>query len=201
MLRNLPETSVLDLKVLAILIIITIATIIGFLLNHFLTRILYISLRSFIAPEFGDVAQQLIEPHKKLIPIIIVLSILEVISVISPLQRFLPLVGFVFSLTLTITIGCLSCPIIRQFLNAYLVETATKNDQKASERIIYNKFRNNLLVIIIVTIFKNLRKLSFLRRFWDAQKLYSAALSNVIKLYYSILKRRNFYFRPIFQSV
>ncbi|MDJ0694616.1 mechanosensitive ion channel domain-containing protein [Mastigocoleus sp. MO_188.B34] len=161
MLINLSETSFLDLsetstlnaRILTILIILTAGAIIGFILNNFLSRIFYAALRSFITPELGDVARELIEPYKKLVKAIIALSILEVIAVVSPLKQYFPLIEVVLSLTLTLTITWLSFRLAGQFLDIYLLEIATKNNRKVNgELIISAKVISNILIVVIAFI-------------------------------------------------
>ena len=147
---DLSETSTLNVKLLTLLMILAVGAIIGFILNNLLTRIFYTSLRSFIAPELGDVARELIEPYKKSIRIIIALSVLEVIAVISPLKEYFSLLEVVLSLTLTITIAWLSFRIVARFIDIYLLEIATKNDRKVNgELIISAKVISNILIVVI----------------------------------------------------
>ncbi|MEO0970664.1 MAG: mechanosensitive ion channel domain-containing protein [Cyanobacteria bacterium J06639_18] len=161
MLINLSETSFLDLsetstlnaRILTILIVLTAGAIIGFILNNFLSRIFYTALRSFITPELGDVARELIEPYKKLVKAIIALSILEVIAVVSPLKQYFPLIEVVLSLTLTLTITWLSFRLVGQFLDIYLLEIATRNERKVNgELIISAKVISNVLIVVIAFI-------------------------------------------------
>ena len=161
MLINLPDTSSLDLsetsisnvKLLTILIILTIGAIIGFILNNFLTRIFYTNLRSLVGTEYGNIAQELIEPYQKIIKIVIALGILEVIAVVSPLQRYFPLIEVVLSLSLTITIAWLSFRVVAKFLDIYLLEIATSNDKKVNgELIISVKVICNVLIVVIAFI-------------------------------------------------
>jgi len=153
LIKELSFNFTLDIKSLAILLIALLISGTALFFAKPILKLIYSLLRNLIAPETDDAAQSLIEPYKKLIQTVIILSIIEIIILIIPFRNNYPIIEIPISLTLTLTISWLTSRICSQFLDNYLLDLAAKSGRKAnSELFISAKVVSNISIILIAFI-------------------------------------------------
>ena len=149
-ISNLPSNSIFKIAiticVFGIVGVITIATI------FFVPRIIDVVINRLISFQLKEFYQQVLSPYKNQIILVILLTIIDIVILLSPLEKWLKLFEFVFGIAIAIIVIWLALRIFRQFFDIYLLNAALRTERKLdSEILILAKFLANATIILIVT--------------------------------------------------
>ena len=150
MINLLADLSALNLNAKVILFSAGIFVLAIFLFSNLLIKAFYSLLNLFFSPASSKFAQELIEPYRKILKIVIILSIIELTAIFTPLGEKYQVIEIINSLGLTFFSAWLISRLSAISLDTYLINLAAHSGKKAnSELIISAKVIFNLLIAII----------------------------------------------------
>ncbi|KST70478.1 hypothetical protein BC008_44910 [Mastigocoleus testarum BC008] len=148
-ISNLPSNSIFNIaKIICLVGIVGIVTI---AVSIFLPKISESVTERLISLQFQEVYQQVLTPYQNQIILVVLLTIIDIIILLSPLEEWLKLFEFIFGLVIAIIFIWLALRIFRQFFDVYLLNAALRTQRKLdSEILILAKFLANATIVLII---------------------------------------------------
>ncbi len=145
-ISNLPSNSIFKIATVICLVgIVTIAV------SIFLPKISELAIERLTSLQFQEIYHQVLMPYQNQIILVVLLTVIDVIILISPLEEWLKLFELIFGLVIAIIVIWLALRIFKQFFDVYLLNAALRTQRRLdSEILILAKFLVNATIILIV---------------------------------------------------
>ncbi len=159
-ITNLPSNSIF--KIAKIICFVGIVGIVTIAVSIFLPKISDSVTKRLISLQFQEIYQQVLTPYQNQIILVVLLTIIDVIILLSPLEEWLKLFEFIFGFVIAIIVIWLTLRIFRQFFDVYLLNAALRTQKKLdSEILILAKFlANATIVLIIIFVFAQTHRIN-----------------------------------------
>lgn len=153
MLDYFPEAVFIDRSVQ--FLFLGCAGVVAFLAGYFIPKLIQPLIKLFAAPKTVEIYQQIVDPYRALIGVVIALSITDIAWLIIPnsADRWSDAIEIPLSLSAAVGVTWLTSQLFKQFFDLYVLDAALKKGRKTnSEFLILAKWLVNFLIILIAFV-------------------------------------------------